>query len=531
MKIKKLFLILPILTLLLAPTILFAAQECAWRVEMTISYPENGGSQTTGGCYHDIEQYAVAGQTCVGTPPEASSGGAGYARNVCCCPKVAYYSGDDPERAPKFEIPQLQINLTGLNLSQPTCTQGGDGEYICKINWLGEYITWVYNYALKVAGILAAIVLMAGGLLWLISGGDAGKVGQAKEMIVGAITGLIILLSSYILLITVNPELVKFRPITMGALSNQEVSELNKAKDSGEATDALTAGCATDQELKDGVNFYATGYCKPTWSDTKKFFCAIAMNCSCPVGVGLNTSENCDEFFVTLASKGKHYSPCNQFPQTADYCNRTSSGAAPYIGSIAGPNCSNLNYGDKVCFNGKEYTITDTGSAIQGKRIDIWTGGCAGASSVTGSGTLKKGACDKFAGPLTGTFNAAAWSFQTNIKNQAGDASPELGGLLNCMKTKLNPGVGVISSISDGKHIGDLSACNKAGCSTVACAHSCYSCHYGGGTNVNKSYAVDFGDENNMAALIAAAKSCDPNAYTLDEGNHLHVSSSACPKK
>ena len=463
-----------------------------------------------------------------------------YQTPICCCTGEDNFivpgdGGIQPsDDAPKFEIPDLQVDLNGLNFTQPTCTQDDNGEYLCKVNWLGEYITWIYNYALKVAGILAAIVLMAGGVLWLISSGDASKIKQASDLIIGAVTGLVILLSSYVLLITVNPELVKFRPITMGALSNKEVTELIKEKNSGQSGTYLKAGCATDQELVTGVNFYATGYCQPTWANTKKFYCAIAMNCSCPPGVGTDTSKNCDEFFVTLAKAGKHYSPCNAFPKNIDYCNRTSSGEAPYIGSIAGPKCSNLNYGDKVCFNGRTYTINDSGGAIQGKRIDIWTGNCAGTSAVTGMGVLTKGACGSQPAVVTGSFNGSAWitgggKFDPNIFLQSGDASPELAQLLNCMRTKLTSGVGRISSISDSKFIGNLGVCNTTKCK--GCAHKCYSCHYGGGVSTNKSYAVDFGDEENMTALIAAAKACSPDAYTLDEDNHLHVSVSKCSGK
>ena len=78
---------------------------------------------------------------------------------------------------------------------------------------LSQYIQAIYNYGLAIAAILAAIVLMGGGLLWLTSGGDSGRVGKAKEMIIGAITGLIILFCAWIILNTVNPDLLTLKPI------------------------------------------------------------------------------------------------------------------------------------------------------------------------------------------------------------------------------------------------------------------------------------------------------------------------------
>lgn len=82
-----------------------------------------------------------------------------------------------------------------------------------KDKWIGEYIKGIYEYGIMVVGILAAVVLMWAGLLWLTSGGSMDKVKQAKSWIAAALTGLVIALSSYVILYTVNPDLVIFGPI------------------------------------------------------------------------------------------------------------------------------------------------------------------------------------------------------------------------------------------------------------------------------------------------------------------------------
>jgi len=93
------------------------------------------------------------------------------------------------------------------------------GEYnpqtgIMTSDLLAKYIKAFYDYGLAAAGILAAIVLMAGGLLWLTSGGNDTKIGQAKELIAGSITGSLILFSSWIILNTINPELLQLKTIS-----------------------------------------------------------------------------------------------------------------------------------------------------------------------------------------------------------------------------------------------------------------------------------------------------------------------------
>lgn len=122
------------------------------------------------------------------------------------------------------------------------------------------------------------------------------------------------------------------------------------------------------------------------------------------------------------------------------------------------------------------------------------------------------------------------WLYDPGIAVQRVDGSFSLNGLLFCMRDKLPVGVGRISSISDSSYVGNVIACDKKPCPVnPPCAHKCQSCHYGGGTNTNKSYAVDFGDEQNSVLIKKAASECGAR-FILNEGNHVHVSTKDCPK-
>lgn len=91
---------------------------------------------------------------------------------------------------------------------------------------LAKYIGAIYNYGLAIAGILATIMLMGAGVIWLTSGGDSGKVSQAKNLISGSIAGLIILVISWVILNTINPELVNLQSIKTTNLNKIEETEL-----------------------------------------------------------------------------------------------------------------------------------------------------------------------------------------------------------------------------------------------------------------------------------------------------------------
>lgn len=110
--------------------------------------------------------------------------------------------------------PQISIPVPGAGL------ESGQ-EIPVDGNLISRYIKAIYDYGLMIAGILAAIVLMGGGLLWLSSAGNDTRISQAKELIIGSVSGLAILLCSWIILNTVNPSLLRFQPIIVPQIQKE----------------------------------------------------------------------------------------------------------------------------------------------------------------------------------------------------------------------------------------------------------------------------------------------------------------------
>lgn len=73
---------------------------------------------------------------------------------------------------------------------------------------IGKYVRSIYNYLLAIVGLVAAIVLMLGGVIWLTAAGNTDKISQAKSLVMGSLTGIVLILTSYIILRTINPSLV-----------------------------------------------------------------------------------------------------------------------------------------------------------------------------------------------------------------------------------------------------------------------------------------------------------------------------------
>lgn len=113
----------------------------------------------------------------------------------------------------KESVPILNIKIGGT-LIQFDPVKCGPGE-VCPISWLAQYINVLFKYLIGIAAILSAVVILFGGFVWLTSFGSPEKVKQAKDYIIGAMTGLFLALFSYLILFTINPNLVNFNPINL----------------------------------------------------------------------------------------------------------------------------------------------------------------------------------------------------------------------------------------------------------------------------------------------------------------------------
>ncbi|MFH1193828.1 MAG: D-alanyl-D-alanine carboxypeptidase family protein [bacterium] len=114
--------------------------------------------------------------------------------------------------------PKLQIPIPDLTFSK-IVRQG----QLIGIPYLADYIAGVYKYAVGIVSFVAIIMIMVGGLRWMTAGGNASAIGGAKEMISGAVIGLFIALGSYIVLYTINPDLVSFKNLQVKLIARQEL--------------------------------------------------------------------------------------------------------------------------------------------------------------------------------------------------------------------------------------------------------------------------------------------------------------------
>ncbi|MBI2013195.1 MAG: hypothetical protein HYS88_01980 [Candidatus Colwellbacteria bacterium] len=117
------------------------------------------------------------------------------------------------------DLTKLKFNLDKVEFNAPASSPAASSEppkpgEKASLG-IAEQIGNFYQWALGVGGLLALGVLIFGGILYIISAGNASRQDDAKSWLFGALMGILLLFGSYVILYTVNPELTKLRDLEL----------------------------------------------------------------------------------------------------------------------------------------------------------------------------------------------------------------------------------------------------------------------------------------------------------------------------
>ncbi|MDE2001619.1 MAG: hypothetical protein KGI60_03605 [Patescibacteria group bacterium] len=130
---------------------------------------------------------------------------------------------------------------------------------------LASYIIRLYQFGLMIVGLFAFASIIYGALKYILSAGSMADQGDAKDQITQAIVGLLLLLGAFVLLYTINPNLVN---IQNPALEPLNLSALPSA--------GMPTGAGTPQVAGSG-------------SGSGDPLCKLAVNASIGIGISANT--------------------------------------------------------------------------------------------------------------------------------------------------------------------------------------------------------------------------------------------------
>ena len=119
-----------------------------------------------------------------------------HAEGTCRSASGGYCLNLAPYNHPQGSYTGLAAVVPGLEFLKGTT--GGAGDIISRL----------YIFGLGLVGISALIMFVFGGVIYMTAADSQSRVNQAKSMMGNAVFGLVLALISYLILFTINPDLV-----------------------------------------------------------------------------------------------------------------------------------------------------------------------------------------------------------------------------------------------------------------------------------------------------------------------------------
>ena len=138
------------------------------------------------------------------TPTRAS------AFSECRSDRKGYCVRLNPEDLPPLvQRGKSSLLFAALPCSQSTAFPGLEFLAPFQINScseIGDILGGLYKFGVAIAGISALIILSWGGIKYMVSGAAPSQLNEATKMMFNALYGLVVIILSYLVLYTINPD-------------------------------------------------------------------------------------------------------------------------------------------------------------------------------------------------------------------------------------------------------------------------------------------------------------------------------------
>lgn len=127
--------------------------------------------------------------------------------------------------------PRLELPIPNISFADAANRQG-----FLTTEYIALYVAGAYQFLISIVGVIAALMIIYGGYLYITAGGDATRAGKGKERILNALLGLTLAFGSYLILFVINPNLVNFTALELSAVRTDylDFALQNSTADTGE---------------------------------------------------------------------------------------------------------------------------------------------------------------------------------------------------------------------------------------------------------------------------------------------------------
>ena len=138
-----------------------------------------------------------------GCPSESSLDANGDACHACV---IGYMKGWVCPEADAYEV-EDELGLISLGGVNPSGI---------------DIFIWMFYLAMGLTAALAVTMLVVGGIRYISAAGNSGQQGRARQQITNAVIGLVLAVSSILILRTINPDLTQVTPPTFLTPAEQD---------------------------------------------------------------------------------------------------------------------------------------------------------------------------------------------------------------------------------------------------------------------------------------------------------------------
>ncbi len=272
--------------------------------------------------------------------------------------------GAPEEEEQDYIVPDLLVPIPGFSNSSnenndfSIPTKSADGSQT-SVNFIAEYINAVYGWILGAAALVAVVMMMLGGLQYVLARGKPKYIEKAKTRITNAITGIVLLLAAYNIAFLIDPRLTNLTEIGVTNVEGIEYFPPEGEDLSVTPNTALTGatvpisgnyisagcpdGCTTDQDALTALQTAATTFHNATGknvvisSATRPLSKQAALFYSnCLLTGGVCSPDTCNPSSGVVAKSG------SKWVLTGSYASQTSG--AVIVGALSDP--ANAKYGN-----------------------------------------------------------------------------------------------------------------------------------------------------------------------------------------
>jgi len=76
---------------------------------------------------------------------------------------------------------------------------------------LSMYLVGLYNFLVSIVGIVAVMMMIVGGMRYITAGGSSTAIGDAKDIVTNAVSGLVIAIFAWVIIAAINPDVLYIR--------------------------------------------------------------------------------------------------------------------------------------------------------------------------------------------------------------------------------------------------------------------------------------------------------------------------------